>query len=205
MSWVRTTRGAWFFASSAGVVAAVLLGIELRRMTRLAEGSIVASLEQVPPRDYAVVLGCAPRLSDGRKNLYFETRMDAAAELFHRGGAVHLWLSGNGQSRRGNEPAAMRESLIARGVPADRLHLDPEGTRTLDSVLGIGRRFPGQDVWFVSQRFHLERALYLANAVNLPALGYPARDAPFTLALALRERLARLRAVLDATLLKARS
>ncbi len=197
MSFVKVSRGLCLAVGAAGLVSGVLLGVELQRMARLGEAFIVSDVASLPPREFAVVLGCAPLLADGRKNLYFEHRMDAAAQLFHQGRTARLWLSGNGHSPRGNEPAAMREALVARGVPSDKLLVDPDGTRTLDSLLRVAQGFPGQEFWLVSQRFHLERALYLTHALGLPALGYPAQDVPPSVALAIRERLARVRAVVD--------
>ena len=72
----------------------------------------------------------------------------------------------------------MRNDLAARGVPAEFITCDFAGLRTLDSVQRAQRVFGQRRVVFVSQRFHLERALYLAQASGLDAVGFVAAEAP---------------------------
>ena len=65
---------------------------------------------------------------------------------------------------------------MARGVPADAIRLDPGGPRTWDSVRQARDAFGLRRVIFVSQRFHLSRALFLARHAGLEAWGFEARD-----------------------------
>jgi SanA protein len=93
----------------------------------------------------------------------------------------------------------MRDALIAAGVPAQRIYRDYAGFRTLDSVLRARQVFGQDRVIVVSQRFHLERALFLAERRGLDDQGLAAPDAPWGLGwpTRLREAGSRLRAVSD--------
>lgn len=81
----------------------------------------------------ALVLGTAPRV--GRwNNPFFSGRMDAAAELYRVGKVRHILVSGDNGRKTCDEPTAMRDALVERGVQATDITLDYAGFRTLDSV-----------------------------------------------------------------------
>lgn len=124
----------------------------------------------------AVVLGTTPYVARGVANPYFEARMDTAAELYEAGAVDHILVTGDNQTLYYNEPIAMRDALMEREVPEDSIVLDYGGRRTLDSVLRTKEVFAVDAPVFVSQRFHLERALAIARWHNIDAIGYAAPD-----------------------------
>lgn len=96
--------------------------------------------------DVALVLGFAKTLSSGRTNIYFQYRIDSAAEAFAKAKCRYLIVSGDNRSQSYNEPDLMKEALILRCVPEDRIVCDYAGLRTLDSVVRaqqiFGQRCP---------------------------------------------------------------
>jgi SanA protein len=165
---------------------------------------IYESLDEIRPAKAALVLGSARRLRDYVANPFFRNRIEAAAELFKAGKVEYIIVSGNqargGRPRRGyDEPADMREALIAAGVPAARIYRDYAGFRTLDSIVRAKEVFGQERVIVVSQPFHLARALFLARWRGLDDDGFAAKDVPlrFGVRTYLREIAARGAAVLD--------
>ncbi|TDU70785.1 SanA protein [Prosthecobacter fusiformis] len=158
---------------------------------------------KVPPMDVALVLGCSPRIG-GLTNLFYLYRMEAAAALFRAGKVKAFIVSGDNSTHQYDEPTAMKESLIAAGVPAEAIHCDYAGFRTLDSVVRADAIFDQKRFIVVSQRFHNERAVFLARRRGLEAVGFNAEDVSRSIGLSthLREYLARVNAVLDVTLLQ---
>ncbi|MEI7431071.1 MAG: ElyC/SanA/YdcF family protein, partial [Betaproteobacteria bacterium] len=75
-----------------------------------------------------------------------------------------------------NEPNKMKQALIERGIPANRIVCDFAGLRTLDSVVRAKEIFGADSILFISQRFQDERAIYLAQANGIQAYGFAARD-----------------------------
>jgi len=102
-------------------------------------------------------------------------------------------------SGSGEEPAAMRAGLIERGVPADAIYRDPAGYRTWDSVLRARDVYGQKRLVVVSQRFHLDRALFLARREGIEAWGLEARDVdtPYSVFTELRRYPSALRAFYD--------
>jgi SanA protein len=175
----RVRRALFVFVLSALALAVVVAAINLW-MVRSAHSQIVTDLAQLPANDVALVLGTAPKLGRGRwKNPFFENRMDAAAQLYHAGKARHLLASGDNRHRNYDEPSAMRDALLARGVPSSAITLDYAGFRTLDSLARARAVFQLQRLTVVTDGFHQPRALFLARAAGLDAIGYPSHAVPF--------------------------
>lgn len=83
---------------------------------------------------------------------------------------------------------------------------DFAGLRTLDSVVRAKEVFGTDTVLLISQRFHNERAIYIAKAHGINAYGYAARDVETSAAFKtrLREVGARVKMWLDVQFLKTR-
>lgn len=169
-----------------------------------AGGQIAGRVADAAPVKAGIVLGTSRLVRSGRSNLYFANRIDAAAALFHAGKVEYLIVSGNeamGGRRHGayDEPADMRDALIAKGVPADRIYRDRAGFRTLDSVLRAKSIFGQDRAIIISQGFHVERALFLARANGLAFSGFAAKDVPefYGMRVQAREFVARMGAVFD--------
>jgi SanA protein len=132
------------------------------------------SVEQMPANEVALVLGTSPVLGNGVPNRYFVARMDAAAVLYHAGKAKVLLLSGNGRDDSYNEPMAMREALMARGVPKEVLVEDRSGMRTLDSVVRAKLVFGFDRLTVISQEFHNRRALFFCKHFQINGIAFNA-------------------------------
>ena len=61
----------------------------------------------------------------------------------------------------------MRDSLVARGIPAEDIFLDGKGYRTINSVINANKVFGLKSFTIISQEFHNERALYQAEHLEL--------------------------------------
>ncbi len=133
---------------------------------------IYTSIDKVPGCRVGLVLGCR------KGTLYFSKRIQAAVELYRSGKVDYLLVSGDNHVIYYNEPADMRDALMLYGVPRNRIVMDFAGFRTLDSVVRAKHVFRITDMVVVSQRFHLERALYLAYHNGIRAVGYCADDVP---------------------------
>ena len=70
-----------------------------------------------------------------------------------------------------NELTAMRDSLIKQGVPDSLISLDYQGRRTLHSITKVKDL---GSITIISQKYHNERAIYLAEHYGLQAVAYNA-------------------------------
>jgi Uncharacterized membrane protein len=196
---MRHLRPLLLLTGAVAVLATGAIYCAARRIEHVAGAAVVPDLGALPHQRVGLVLGCAPVLKSGRPNAYFENRIDAAATLFHAGKVDHLLVSGDNHSAHYDEPSAMKEALVSRGVPADRIALDFAGFRTLDSIVRAKKVFGLSEVCVISQRDHAQRAVYIARQKGLAAVAFPARDVSVRQGLRTRAReaLARVGTLLD--------
>ena len=162
-----------------------LLGVPLMVVLAIAWANIAASwaargrtfdsIAATPPSDVGLVFGTRDR-TKGRENLYFKHRVEAAAALWNSGKIRTLIVSGDNRAHDYNEPEKMKRALLKLGVPAQNIVCDYAGLRTLDSVVRAKKIFGLNSILFISQRFQNERAIYIAKAHGLEAIGHNARD-----------------------------
>ena len=146
-----------------------------------------------------LVLGTAKYLNDGSTNLYYQYRIDAASELYKSGKVKYLIVSGDNSRKDYDEPSMMKQDLIAEGVPSEAIYLDYAGFRTLDSVVRSKAIFGQDSITIISQPFHNERAICLAQKNGIYAVGYNAENVYKMAGMKtdLRERFARIKMVGD--------
>ena len=156
-------------------------------------------VKMLPERKVGLVLGTVPTLANGHPNLYFEYRMDMAANAWKLGRVQYLVLSGDNHTEGYDEPEDMRQALLKRGIPDSCLIPDYAGFRTLDSVVRLKAIFGQDSAIVISQAFHNQRAIAIARHYGITLFGANARDvtARYGLKTRSREYLARVKCVLD--------
>ncbi len=186
---------------STSLLAVMGAGAVIHSATK---GRTYSDVTSIPHRRVGLLLGCSRMLSDGRKNLYFQTRVEAAKKLFMSGKIEYLLVSGDNRRKGYDEASDMKESLIRAGIPADRIYCDYAGLRTLDSVVRARDIFCQKQVIIISQEFHNQRAIFIASHNGIDAIGFNAAevDAYDSFKTKCREQLARVRTLLDVYLLK---
>lgn len=137
------------------------------------QGRVYGDLASVPSAPVAIVFGAGLQ-SNGDPSPLLAHRLDAAIALYKRGKVQTLLMTGDSRSKNYDEVGAMRRYAVERGIPANRITLDRYGLRTYDSAYRARNVFGVTRAVLVTQRYHLPRALYLANLVGIDADGYVA-------------------------------
>lgn len=183
----------------AGVFALLSIVYADRAIESAAEERVYSDVSEIPAKKTAVLLGTTKYTFDGRENLFYIYRINAVAELYNAGKIEYVLISGDNGTSEYNEPELMQQDLVAEGIPEDHIYLDYAGFRTWDSMIRAHKVFLENDFIVVSQEFHNIRALYAAEANNIDAIAFNAQDVPVARSprIWLRERLARVKAVLD--------
>lgn len=181
-----------------------LVGIDMT-ISKQAEPDLYKNTAKIPAKKAALVLGTAKYMIGGGQNYFYTYRIHAAVTLFKAGKVKAIVVSGDNSTKYYNETSKMQKDLIKAGIPSRYITLDPLGVRTLDSVVRAEAIFDLKDYIIVSQKFHLERALFIAKAKGQKVIGYMAKDIPGTKAayrMKAREYLARTKAFLDVYILQ---
>ena len=139
-------------------------------------GKTFDDVSMVPHAHAALLLGAPPVTAGGSANAYFTHRIDACAELYKAGKVEVILVSGDNRDFRHNETDAMRKALTEKGIPESALLVDEGGIRTLESVVRARDVFGLTSYVIVSQRFHNQRAVFLAAGNGIDAVGFNAPD-----------------------------
>lgn len=123
--------------------------------------------------DAILVLGCGVD-ANGRPKPMLKDRLSVGGNLRQAGWSDRLLLSGDNSGPGYNEVGAMKDWLEMAGLPQDALILDNEGFNTDASIRRARDVFGMKRIVIVTQRYHLYRALYLAEAYGLEAYGVSA-------------------------------
>lgn len=192
-----------FYSLLAIVGLTALLALSLDRwMSWKTSAYVYDELQDLPYRQVGVVLGTARYYRTGVINQYYLYRIQGALNAYNSGKVNYLLLSGDNAQASYNEPVTMRKDLIASGVDPADIVLDYAGFRTLDSIVRTRKVFDTNDFIIITQRFHCERALFIALHMGIQAQCYAVPSPKNMLTVRLREFGARLGAIADVYLFK---
>ncbi|MDP3278893.1 MAG: ElyC/SanA/YdcF family protein [Deltaproteobacteria bacterium] len=193
-------RALWVVLGFAVVLFGLAMWAENR--VRVSAQSRVFSLANARETEVAIVLG-ARVYANGQPSIILQDRLACGLSLYRRGLVSYVIVSGDHGTDGYDEVRAMREWLLARGVPSEKIYVDHAGFRTLDSMARAAQVFSARRASVCTQAFHLPRSLWLARAFHLDAIGVIADQRSYKSRRvdAVREWLARVRAVLDTSVL----
>ena len=145
-------------------------------ITNTSKDFITDDLNKLTPTKVGLLLGTSKILKGGYKNAFFFNRIDAAVALYQSGKIKYILISGDNSKQNYNEPLDMKTELIKRGIPDSLIYLDYAGFRTLDSVVRAKEIFGQTTFIIISQKFHNERAVFIARKNNIEAFAYNAKE-----------------------------
>jgi SanA protein len=174
---IRATLTAAIAVIALGGVVVILAGMGRAVMASWGDVYASPSPDRLPDADVALVLGTLTHNRHGLLTLELSERLDAAVELWGSGRIKYLIVSGNRDGKGYEEPTVMRDVLVQRGVPASAIYRDFAGLRTVTSIVRARDIYGQKRFIVVSQRAHVDRALFLARHLGLDAWGYYPQEA----------------------------
>lgn len=196
---MKRRRQILYFSIAILAILASVVALCNISVDRNAEGRTFSNINDVPTMQTALLLGTNPKTRDGKRpSSFYLARINATAELYKHGKFRQLIISGD--RREGyDEPQTMRHDLIERGVPDSIIMMDGQGYRTLLSLRNSKQYFGVHDMIIISQKWHNERSIFLADKMNIKAVGYNADDVrhPRAIWTHIRELLARVKLFID--------
>lgn len=134
------------------------------------------NINEISFHKVGLLLGTSKYVRTGVKNEYFFNRIDATLALYKANKIKYVIISGDNSKKNYNEPQDMKDELIKGGIPDSLIILDYAGFRTLDAVVRAKEIFGQDSFLIISQKFHNERAIYLARNNDINAFGLNAKD-----------------------------
>ena len=173
------------------VVLGVNLGVVLSVRGRILTQEQAAELEDV---DCIIVLGCKVG-DDGTLSHMLEDRLKQGVALYELGAAPKLLMSGDHGREGYDEVDAMKRYAVEAGIASQAVFMDHAGFSTYETMYRAKEVFCAKKVIIVTQKYHLYRAMNVADALGLEAYGVAAEYRTYygQLARDVREMLARVK------------
>ena len=119
--------------------------------------------------DCIIVLGAG--IWGDKPSPMLEDRLLEAISLYENGVSQKIIMSGDHGRKEYDEVNTMKNFAIEKGVPSEDIFMDHAGFSSYDSVYRAKEIFKAEKVIIVTQKYHLYRALYIANQLGIEAYG----------------------------------
>ena len=136
----------------------------------------IVSLEKsdgIEDVDHIIILGAGLR-SDGSPSDMLADRLKTGVALLELHPKAKLLLTGDNSGEHYNEVAAMKKFVVELGVSEEKLVEDGKGYSTYESLYRAVNTYGVKNAIIVTQEYHLHRALYIADRMNVDAVGVSA-------------------------------
>lgn len=157
---------------SCMILLAIILVLSINFYVKSSTSSAIYTSDSVPVGNYdcILILGCGV-LSTGEPTAMLTDRLLCGIELYQKGIAPKIIVSGDHGTVDYDEVNTMKNFCIAHGVPDSDIFMDHAGFSTYESLYRARDIFQANNIIIVSQKYHLYRAVYLAQALALDAVG----------------------------------
>ena len=121
--------------------------------------------------DAIVVLGAGLK-ADGTPSNMLKDRLNGAIEIYKKGVAPKIIVSGDCSGEYYDEVSAMRKYCIDNGVPDSDIIRDDKGFSTYETMDNVVRRMGYKKIMVVTQKYHIYRSVYIARRMGANADGF---------------------------------
>lgn len=133
---------------------------------RMIKDNNYSSLKNV---DCILILGAG--IWGDKPSPMLQDRLDEGVKLYKEGIASKIIMSGDHGREEYDEVNIMKEYAIEQGVPSEDIFMDHAGFSTYESIYRAKEIFDADNIVIVTQEYHLYRALYIADKLNINAYG----------------------------------
>ncbi len=154
------------------VIIGLILFISLWSKASLYDDTSIQRNPQ--PRPAGLVLGAA--LWDGRPSPALRERLDLAYQMYREGWVQYLILSGGKGDEGPSEAEGMKQYLVEKGIPPDRLLLEDKSRNTAENIANSKKILLERNwnqIYLITHDYHMYRALRLAERAGIDAAPAP--------------------------------
>lgn len=125
--------------------------------------------KEIKDVDCVLVLGAG--IWGDKPSPMLEDRLLQGVSLYNNGTSSKIIMSGDHGKEEYDEVNVMKSYAIEKGVPSKDIFMDHAGFSTYESVYRSKEVFEVKKMIIVTQKYHLYRALYIADRLGINAYG----------------------------------
>ena len=152
------------------VIAIIALGINLFvKLSTKKQIKIIKDYSNLKDIDCIIVLGAG--IWGDKPSPMLEDRLLEGINLYQNGVSDKILMSGDHGRDEYDEVNIMKNYVVERGIPSENIFMDHAGFSTYESIYRAKEIFQAKKIVIVTQKYHLYRALYIANRLGIEAYG----------------------------------
>jgi uncharacterized SAM-binding protein YcdF (DUF218 family) len=168
-SWEITDRLVLALAMTVFYFSALILSFVIYSL-------FLTAMPRIMNFDYIIIHGCALK-ADGSLTRLLQNRVDKAIEVYNKcpDKPVIIASGGQGADEKVSEAQAMRDYLLLKGIPYEKIIMEDQSTTTRENLLHcrkiIEEKGQSGRIALVSSNYHVYRCLRLARDIGLRCTG----------------------------------
>ncbi len=152
------------------IIVIIILGINLYvKMSTNKQIINENEYEKLSDVDCIIILGAG--ICGDKPSPMLEDRLLEGIKLYQSNVSDKIIMSGDHGSEEYDEVNTMKNYAIEKGIPSKNIFMDHAGFSTYESIYRARDIFNAKKVVIVTQKYHLYRALYIANQLGIEAYG----------------------------------
>lgn len=160
------------FILSVILLVLVLAVLGINRYVKSSTKNQIISVEEssnLEDIDCIIILGAG--IWGDKPSPMLEDRLLQGIELYNNNVSTKIIMSGDHGREEYDEVNIMKEFAIEKGVPSENIFMDHAGFSTYESIYRAKEIFEADKIVIVTQKYHLYRALHIANSLGIEAYG----------------------------------
>ena len=149
-----------------GLVLSINFYVVGTTKTKIIKNNDYSKLRDV---DCIVILGAG--IWGDKPSPMLQDRLEEGIKLYNEGIAPKIIMSGDHGREGYDEVNIMKEYAVNKGIPSEDIFMDHAGFSTYESIYRAKEIFDADNIVIVTQEYHLYRALYIADKLDINAYG----------------------------------
>ncbi len=154
------------------IVIGILTVLSINFYVVLSTKKQITNLSELKNKnDYDCIIVLGAGIWGDRPSPMLQDRLDEAIKLYEEGKAPKIIMSGDNGQEGYDEVNVMKDYAIEKGIPSEDIFMDHAGFSTYESIYRAKEIFQVKKAIIITQKYHLYRALYIANKLDLDVIG----------------------------------
>ncbi|MCI8617197.1 MAG: DUF218 domain-containing protein [Clostridia bacterium] len=153
------------------IMILIIIVLAINLYVKLSTNKQIIKIEEANIEDIDCILVLGAGVWGENPSPMLEDRLLRAIELYKNGVSSKIIMSGDHGREDYDEVNIMKNFAIEKGVPSEDVFMDHAGFSSYESVYRAKEIFDCEKIIIVTQKYHLYRALYIANQLGLEAYG----------------------------------
>ncbi|WP_433779284.1 SanA/YdcF family protein [Flavobacterium anhuiense] len=157
-----------------GLIAVVSVNYYVKSSTKT---KIYYSAKKFPKNDVGIIFGAG--INGNQPSKYLKDRLDAGIMLWKTKRINKILLSGDNGRDEYDELTVMKNYCYNHGVDTTKIFIDYAGFDTYSTMYRAKHIFKIKRATLISQKYHLNRAIYIGQKLGIKCVGYSANKGEY--------------------------